>query len=127
MPPDSLRRPGLFPITVDRVLELPLGNPRLPPAADKYYHYDACYGGLIAGLAMELLKLLSAACVADGITPAFGQRLEAVVRMIEAVDDGHRFRLAQLRKQHWDTHNGETFALDFVREGYLCPLPAPKT
>eukprot|EP00873_Tetraselmis_striata_P002399 jgi/Tetstr1/422663/TSEL_013461.t1 len=38
MPPDSLRRPVLFPITLDRVLEYLLGNPRLQPASDEYYH-----------------------------------------------------------------------------------------
>eukprot|EP00873_Tetraselmis_striata_P004589 jgi/Tetstr1/424853/TSEL_015356.t1 len=40
---------------------------------------------------------------------------------MEAVGDGHRFRLAYLRMQ-WDTqmHNGDTFALDVVqRERYL--------
>eukprot|EP00873_Tetraselmis_striata_P010012 jgi/Tetstr1/430276/TSEL_020104.t1 len=54
--------------------------------------------------------------------PAFGQRLESVVQSMEAVDDGHRFRLAYLRKQ-WDTqkHNVETFALKAVRERYLRP------
>eukprot|EP00873_Tetraselmis_striata_P034587 jgi/Tetstr1/454851/TSEL_004039.t1 len=38
---------------------------------------------------------------------------------MEVVDDGHRFRLAYFRK-HWDTHmhNGDTFALDVVRERY---------
>eukprot|EP00873_Tetraselmis_striata_P004590 jgi/Tetstr1/424854/TSEL_015356.t2 len=74
-----------------------------------------------ASLAIELRKLLAAACVTDGIPPAFGQRLEAVVHSMEAVGDGHRFRLAYLRMQ-WDTqmHNGDTFALDVVqRERYL--------
>eukprot|EP00873_Tetraselmis_striata_P018584 jgi/Tetstr1/438848/TSEL_027357.t1 len=54
--------------------------------------------------------------------PAFGQRLEAVVHGVEAFDDGHRFRLAYLRKQ-WDTHvhNGNTFVLGVVRERYLRP------
>eukprot|EP00873_Tetraselmis_striata_P016954 jgi/Tetstr1/437218/TSEL_025948.t1 len=77
MPPDSLRRHGLFPIAPDRVLEYLL---------------------------------------------AFGRRLEAIVHSMEAVDDGHRFRQAYLRK-HWDTqmHHGDTFALDVVRERYLRP------
>eukprot|EP00873_Tetraselmis_striata_P035231 jgi/Tetstr1/455495/TSEL_042324.t1 len=39
MTPDSMRRPGLFPITLDRVLdEYLLGVSRLQPAADEYYH-----------------------------------------------------------------------------------------
>eukprot|EP00873_Tetraselmis_striata_P042645 jgi/Tetstr1/462909/TSEL_007857.t1 len=67
-------------------------------------------------------KLLATACVTYGITPAFGQRLGAVVHSsVEAIDDGHRFRSAYLRK-HWETHvhNGDTwFALDVVRERYL--------
>eukprot|EP00873_Tetraselmis_striata_P023468 jgi/Tetstr1/443732/TSEL_031720.t1 len=39
---------------------------------------------------------------------------------MEAVDDGHRLRLAYLRK-HWGTmmHNGDTFALDVVLARYL--------
>eukprot|EP00873_Tetraselmis_striata_P019150 jgi/Tetstr1/439414/TSEL_027848.t1 len=41
---------------------------------------------------------MAAACVTDGITPAFGQWLEAIVQSMEAIDDGHRFRLAYLRK-----------------------------
>eukprot|EP00873_Tetraselmis_striata_P034527 jgi/Tetstr1/454791/TSEL_041671.t1 len=41
---------------------------------------------------------------------------------MEAVDDGHRFRLAYFRK-HEDTqmHNGDTFAFDVARERYLRP------
>eukprot|EP00873_Tetraselmis_striata_P026575 jgi/Tetstr1/446839/TSEL_034318.t1 len=56
-----------------------------------------------------------AACVTDGIAPAFGQRFKAIVHTMEAVDDCHRFRLAYLRK-HLDTqmHNGDTLALDVV-------------
>eukprot|EP00873_Tetraselmis_striata_P011766 jgi/Tetstr1/432030/TSEL_021503.t1 len=70
MPPDNLRRLGLSPLALDRVLER--------------------------------------------------QRLETFVHFMEAVVDGHRFRLAYLRK-HWDTHmhNGDTFALDVVRGRYL--------
>eukprot|EP00873_Tetraselmis_striata_P035088 jgi/Tetstr1/455352/TSEL_042187.t1 len=40
---------------------------------------------------------------------------------MEAIDDGHRFRLAYLHK-HWDTakmHHGDSFALDVVRERYF--------
>eukprot|EP00873_Tetraselmis_striata_P045945 jgi/Tetstr1/466209/TSEL_010767.t1 len=39
---------------------------------------------------------------------------------METVDDGHRFRFAYHRK-HLDTqmHNGDTFALNVVRERYL--------
>eukprot|EP00873_Tetraselmis_striata_P003624 jgi/Tetstr1/423888/TSEL_014511.t1 len=55
--------------------------------------------------------------------PAFGQRLEAVVHGMEAVDDGHRFRLAYLRKP-WDMqmHNDDDtyFTLHGVGERYLC-------
>eukprot|EP00873_Tetraselmis_striata_P020253 jgi/Tetstr1/440517/TSEL_028840.t1 len=98
MPPDSLRRPGLFPIALDRVLQYLLGNPRLQPASADEYYIAACYGAFIAGSAVELLEPLTAACVADGITPAFGHRLEAVVLSVEAINDGHRFRLAYLRK-----------------------------
>eukprot|EP00873_Tetraselmis_striata_P042736 jgi/Tetstr1/463000/TSEL_007939.t1 len=119
-PPDSLQRPGFFPIALDRVLEYMLiGNPRLLPAADEYYH-AACYGAFIAGSTIKLRKLLAAACVTEGITPAFGQRLEAIVHSMEAIDDGHRFRVAYLRK-HWDTqmHHGDTFGLDVVREHYF--------
>eukprot|EP00873_Tetraselmis_striata_P026548 jgi/Tetstr1/446812/TSEL_034292.t1 len=102
MPPKSLRRPGLFPFALDCVLEHLLSNSRLQPAADEYYN-AACYGVLIAGSAIELWKLLAAACcVTNGIMPAFGQRVEAVVHSVEAIDDGHRFRLAYLRK-HWHT------------------------
>eukprot|EP00873_Tetraselmis_striata_P008781 jgi/Tetstr1/429045/TSEL_019010.t1 len=42
---------------------------------------------------------------------------------MEAIDDGHRFRLTYLRK-HWDSqmHRGDTyFVLDVVRERYLRP------
>eukprot|EP00873_Tetraselmis_striata_P005186 jgi/Tetstr1/425450/TSEL_015897.t1 len=56
----------------------------------------------VAGSTIELRKLLAAACVTEGLTPAIGQRLEAIVHSMEAIDDGHRFRLAYLRK-HWDT------------------------
>eukprot|EP00873_Tetraselmis_striata_P040601 jgi/Tetstr1/460865/TSEL_006024.t1 len=63
----------------------------------EYYH-AACCGAFIAGLAVELRKLLAVACVTDGVMHAFGQRLEAVVHITEAVDNGHRFRLAYLRK-----------------------------
>eukprot|EP00873_Tetraselmis_striata_P034030 jgi/Tetstr1/454294/TSEL_041213.t1 len=52
----------------------------------------------IAGSAVELRMLLAAACVTDGITHAFGQRLEPIVHSMEAIDDKHRFRLAYLRK-----------------------------
>eukprot|EP00873_Tetraselmis_striata_P004663 jgi/Tetstr1/424927/TSEL_015420.t1 len=80
-----------------------LGISRLRPAADEYHH-AASHGAFIAGLAIELHKLLATGygCVADGITPAFGQRLEAVVHSMEAVDDCHRLRLAYLRT-HLDT------------------------
>eukprot|EP00873_Tetraselmis_striata_P039829 jgi/Tetstr1/460093/TSEL_000471.t1 len=118
-PPDSLRRPGIFPIALDRVLEYLFGNPRLQPAADEYYH-AVCYGAFIAGSTIERRKLLAAACVTEGITPAFRQRLEAIVHSMEAIDDGQRFCLAYRRKQ-WDTHmhHGDTFALDVVRERYF--------
>eukprot|EP00873_Tetraselmis_striata_P039192 jgi/Tetstr1/459456/TSEL_004824.t1 len=123
MPPNSQRRPWLFPIALDRVLEFMLGNPRRQPTADEYYHYATYYGAFIAGSAVELHKLLAAACVStDGMTPAFGQRLEAIVQSMETIGDGHRFRLAYLCK-HWDAqmHHGDTFALDVVREHYLRP------
>eukprot|EP00873_Tetraselmis_striata_P000881 jgi/Tetstr1/421145/TSEL_012188.t1 len=86
--------------------------------AGEYYH-AACCGAFIAGLAVELRKLLAVACVTDGVMHAFGQRLEAVVHIMEAVDYGHRFRLAYLRKLS-DTHmhNGDTFALEDVQERY---------
>eukprot|EP00873_Tetraselmis_striata_P033077 jgi/Tetstr1/453341/TSEL_040332.t1 len=117
MPPDSLRHPGLFPVALDyRVLEY--------LHSDEYYH-AACYGAFIANSAVELPKLRDAACVTKGITPAFGQRLEAVLHSnTEAIDDGHRFRLAYLRKHYYrDTqmNNGDTFALDVVRKRYLRP------
>eukprot|EP00873_Tetraselmis_striata_P040775 jgi/Tetstr1/461039/TSEL_006189.t1 len=69
----------------------------------------------IVDFAVEFRKLLAAACVTDGIAPAFGQRFKAIVYTTEAVDDCHRFRLAYLRK-HLDTqmHNGDTLALDVV-------------
>eukprot|EP00873_Tetraselmis_striata_P024824 jgi/Tetstr1/445088/TSEL_032893.t1 len=38
MPPRSLRRPGLFPIALDRVLEYLLGKPYLQTAVDECYH-----------------------------------------------------------------------------------------
>eukprot|EP00873_Tetraselmis_striata_P001967 jgi/Tetstr1/422231/TSEL_013083.t1 len=87
--------------------------------ADEYYHATCC-GAFIAGSTVELRKLMAAACVTEGITPAFGQWLEAIVHRMHAIDDGHRFRLTYLRK-HWDTqmHHGDTFALDVVRERYL--------
>eukprot|EP00873_Tetraselmis_striata_P042806 jgi/Tetstr1/463070/TSEL_008005.t1 len=68
---------GLFPIVLDGVLEYLVSNPRLQLAEDEYCH-AACYGTFIAGVAVELRKLLEAAFVTDGITPAFGQRLEAI-------------------------------------------------
>eukprot|EP00873_Tetraselmis_striata_P010380 jgi/Tetstr1/430644/TSEL_020437.t1 len=122
MPPISLRRPALFPIALDRVLEYMLGNPRLQPAANEYYIPRRVQRrAFIAGMAIELRKLLVAACVADGITSAFGQRPEAVVHNTEAVDDGHRFRLTLLRK-HWDMqmHSGDTSAFDVVWKRCLC-------
>eukprot|EP00873_Tetraselmis_striata_P021737 jgi/Tetstr1/442001/TSEL_003151.t1 len=121
MPPDSLRRPGLFPIALDRVLGYLLGNPRLQPAAYEYYH-NACYVAFIAGSTIDLRKLLAAACVTEGITLAFGRRLEAIVHNMEAINDGHHLRLAYLRKQ-WGTpmHHGDTFELDVVRESYFRP------
>eukprot|EP00873_Tetraselmis_striata_P038710 jgi/Tetstr1/458974/TSEL_004445.t1 len=123
MPPDSLRRPGLFPIALDRVVEYLLGNPpRLQPAGDEYCH-AACYGAFIAGSAVQLRMMLAAACVVDGGAPPFGQRLKAFVYNVEAIDDGHRFRLAYPRK-HCDTqmHNGDTVALlDVIRKRYLRP------
>eukprot|EP00873_Tetraselmis_striata_P041153 jgi/Tetstr1/461417/TSEL_006527.t1 len=74
MPPDSLRRPGLFPIALDRVLEYVLGIPCPRPAADEYYH-AACYGAYIAGLAIELHKLLAAAVYnASATKMSAGQR-----------------------------------------------------
>eukprot|EP00873_Tetraselmis_striata_P018215 jgi/Tetstr1/438479/TSEL_027034.t1 len=100
MPPDSMRCLGLFSIALEWVLEYLLDDPRLQPVADLYCH-AACYGAFIAGcelLVVELRELLVAACVTDGITPAFGQRLEAVVHSMEAIDDGHWFRLAYLGK-----------------------------
>eukprot|EP00873_Tetraselmis_striata_P029037 jgi/Tetstr1/449301/TSEL_003816.t1 len=53
----------------------------------------------------------AAACVTDRITDAFEQLLETVVHSMEAVHDGHPFRLTYFRK-HWDMHmlNGYTFA-----------------
>eukprot|EP00873_Tetraselmis_striata_P038885 jgi/Tetstr1/459149/TSEL_004596.t1 len=83
---------------------------------DEYY-LAACYGAFIAGSANEMRKLLAAASVTDGITPAFRQRLEDIVHIVEVIDDGHRFRMAYLRK-HRDTqmHHGDTFALDVHRE-----------
>eukprot|EP00873_Tetraselmis_striata_P041270 jgi/Tetstr1/461534/TSEL_006640.t1 len=108
-PPDRLRRPGLFLIALDRVVEYLLGNPRLKPATNEYYHV-ACYGAFIAGsTTIELRKLLAAACVIDGIAPAFGQRLEAIVHSMESIDDGRRCTTATL------------FALDVVRERYFRP------
>eukprot|EP00873_Tetraselmis_striata_P020384 jgi/Tetstr1/440648/TSEL_028958.t1 len=44
----------------------------------------------IAGSAVKLRKLLAAAFIAHGSTPAFGQRLEAAIHSMEAVDDAHR-------------------------------------
>eukprot|EP00873_Tetraselmis_striata_P023527 jgi/Tetstr1/443791/TSEL_031779.t1 len=38
-------------------------------------------------MAIEIRKMLAAACVANGITPDFGERLEAIVHNMEAVDD----------------------------------------
>eukprot|EP00873_Tetraselmis_striata_P000173 jgi/Tetstr1/420437/TSEL_011551.t1 len=66
---------------------------------------------------------MAATYVTGGITTAFGQRLEAIVRSVKAIDDGHRFRLAYLIRKHRDAqmHNGVTFALDVVRERYLRP------
>eukprot|EP00873_Tetraselmis_striata_P017461 jgi/Tetstr1/437725/TSEL_026379.t1 len=74
MPPDSLRRPGRYPIALDRVLEYLLGNPRLQPTADESYYHAACYGAFIAGSIIELRKLMKAPCVTDEITPSFGDR-----------------------------------------------------
>eukprot|EP00873_Tetraselmis_striata_P003741 jgi/Tetstr1/424005/TSEL_014616.t1 len=81
------------------------------------------YETFIAGVEVELRKMVAAAFVTDGITPAFGQRLEAVVPSMEAVGDGHRFRLLGYFCKHGDTqmHNGHTFVPDVVRERYLCP------
>eukprot|EP00873_Tetraselmis_striata_P037635 jgi/Tetstr1/457899/TSEL_044418.t1 len=49
--------------------------------------------------------LLATACVTDGITPAFGQRLEAIIHSMEAIDDGHRFRLAYLQPEVARVHD----------------------
>eukprot|EP00873_Tetraselmis_striata_P025356 jgi/Tetstr1/445620/TSEL_003425.t1 len=114
---------------VDRVLEYMLDNPRFQPAADEYYH-AACYGAFIVpGLAIKLRKLLATACVTDGITPAFGERLKAVVHNMEAVNDEHRFRLTHLCK-HWDTHmhNGDAFAgSPSTSSASATFVPAPRT
>eukprot|EP00873_Tetraselmis_striata_P040343 jgi/Tetstr1/460607/TSEL_000532.t1 len=68
----SATRPGLILMSLDRVLEYRLlGNPRLQPEADEHYH-AACYGAFIAGMAIELRKLLAAACVTNGVPPDFG-------------------------------------------------------
>lgn len=60
-PPTSCDAMGFSPSPrpVDRVLEYMLDNPRLQPAADGYYR-AACYGAFIAGMAVELRKLLYA-------------------------------------------------------------------
>eukprot|EP00873_Tetraselmis_striata_P042075 jgi/Tetstr1/462339/TSEL_007345.t1 len=52
----------------------------------------------------------------------FGRRLEAIIHSMEVVDDGHRLRLAYLRK-HRDTqmHHGGTFPLNVVRERHIRP------
>eukprot|EP00873_Tetraselmis_striata_P014619 jgi/Tetstr1/434883/TSEL_023880.t1 len=65
---------------------------------DEFYH-SACYRAFIAGVTIELRKLLAAARVTDNIVPAFGQPLEAAVHIMEATDDGHRSRLANLCKR----------------------------
>eukprot|EP00873_Tetraselmis_striata_P018306 jgi/Tetstr1/438570/TSEL_027121.t1 len=86
---------------------------------DEYYH-DACEGrGVYRQLGHQVAEAARCGLRHDGITPAFAQRLEAVENSMEAVDDGHRFRLAYLRK-HWDTqmHNGDAFTLDVVQESY---------
>eukprot|EP00873_Tetraselmis_striata_P044335 jgi/Tetstr1/464599/TSEL_009354.t1 len=67
-------------------------------AARQEYYHAACNGAFFAGSTIELRKLLAAACVTEGITHAFGQRLEAIVHSMEPIDDGHRFRQAYLRK-----------------------------
>eukprot|EP00873_Tetraselmis_striata_P022948 jgi/Tetstr1/443212/TSEL_031252.t1 len=113
MPPDSLHLPGLFPIALNRVLEYLLGNPRLHPAADEYYH-ASCYGAFIADLAVKLRKLLAGACVSDGITPAFGNRIETVVHSMEAVDDGHRFNNACPARE--TAASRTTFAKDVAKD-----------
>eukprot|EP00873_Tetraselmis_striata_P002490 jgi/Tetstr1/422754/TSEL_013551.t1 len=94
MPPDSPRRPGLFPIALDRVLEL--GNLVLSRQRMSTHH-AACYGDFIARSAVEPRKLPVTAYVTDVITPAFGRRLEAIVHSMEAIDDGHWFHPAYLR------------------------------
>eukprot|EP00873_Tetraselmis_striata_P039206 jgi/Tetstr1/459470/TSEL_004837.t1 len=102
MPPDSFRRlvSSPMPSTVcPSTCLVTLASNR--QQMNTSYH-AACYGAFIAGSTVELRQLLAAACVTEGITPAFGQRLEAIVHSMEAIDDGHRFRLAYLRKQ-WDT------------------------
>eukprot|EP00873_Tetraselmis_striata_P014391 jgi/Tetstr1/434655/TSEL_023746.t1 len=61
-----------------------LDNRRLHPTTDEYHHAACNYGAFIAGVAVELRKLLAAACVTDMTTAAFGQRLEAVAHNMEA-------------------------------------------
>eukprot|EP00873_Tetraselmis_striata_P017489 jgi/Tetstr1/437753/TSEL_026407.t1 len=121
MPPDSLRRPGLFPIALDRVLEYLLGNPRLQPTTDEYNH-AACFGGFIAGSTAELRKPLAAACVIDGIPPAFGQWLEAIVynnntEAPSTTASGSVWLFSASTRMH----HRDTFALDVVRERYHRP------
>eukprot|EP00873_Tetraselmis_striata_P009968 jgi/Tetstr1/430232/TSEL_020061.t1 len=71
------------PVTVNEEDAIPGGNESRAGYMDRnfpdgeYYH-DACYGAFIAGLVVELRKLLAAACVTNGITPAFGEQLHAV-------------------------------------------------
>eukprot|EP00873_Tetraselmis_striata_P040625 jgi/Tetstr1/460889/TSEL_006046.t1 len=109
------RRPRLFPIPLDSVLEYMIGNSRLQPVADEY---AACCGTFIAGMAIELRKLRRAAPtgLAGVRTAARGRRLQ---------HGGRRRRssipVSCLRKRYQDTqmHNGDTFALDVERERYL--------
>eukprot|EP00873_Tetraselmis_striata_P034573 jgi/Tetstr1/454837/TSEL_041717.t1 len=102
MSPDGMRRPGLFPIALDSMLEYMHGNPRRQLAADEYYH-TACYAASIAGMAVELRNLLATTYVTDGITLRMmrsGSASRGVVNIKEAVDDGHQFRLVYRLRKH---------------------------
>eukprot|EP00873_Tetraselmis_striata_P006080 jgi/Tetstr1/426344/TSEL_016657.t1 len=90
MPADSLRRPGLFPIGLDRVLEYPFGNPPLQPAADECYH-AACYGAFIAGSAMGLRMLTPAAHMHHGDTFALNVVRKRYLRPITENLGPHEF------------------------------------
>eukprot|EP00873_Tetraselmis_striata_P042862 jgi/Tetstr1/463126/TSEL_008060.t1 len=76
-------------------------------------------GGHYRNVPVELRKLPAVGDMRNRRNYA-GLRAAARGNTVEAIDDGHRFRMAYLRQRRdTKTHHGDTFVIDVVRERYL--------